>query len=236
MSFGNLAQTHQIEVIHLSNIISISTGIPIEFKAIQQKTKAEDVRNTVTEVGNRMQVFDQVETVDLNSKKGSVDVSDAKLPPQGLTGKILSAVVPEKVSGFAEFSDDGKMESLYTASQDISGKKELQYARNDDGSQTYAVITPTGQTVVRESTDGTLFMMESPQADAAAWDTMSSPNFQAPIQNPEDRPRTIDDAKKDYQSGVERRADLIGGLFSEETRGKALDGLKKELFRWNPFS
>ncbi len=220
----------------MNNIVSISTGIPIEFKAIQQKTKAEEVRNTVAEVGNRMQVFDQMETVDLNSKAGSVDVTDAKLPPQGLTGKLLSAVVPEKVSGFAEFSDDGKLDSLYTASQDIGGKKELQYSLNDDGSQTYAVVTSTGQTVVRENTDGTLFMIESPQTDADAWDTMTSTSFQAPVQNPEDIPRTLDDATTDYKSGVERRADLIGGLFSDETRGKALDGLKKELFKWNPFS
>ncbi len=219
----------------MNNIVSISTGIPIEFKAIQQKTKAEEVRNTVAEVGNRMQVFDQMESVDLNSKAGSVDVTDAKLPPQGLTGKLLSAVVPEKVSGFAEFTEDGKLDSLYTASQDIGGKKELQYSRNDDGSQTYAVTTSTGQTVVRENTDGTLFMMESPQSDSDAWDNMTSTSFQAPVQNPEDIPRTLDDAKADYKSGVERRADLIGGLFSEETRGKALDGLKKELFKWNPF-
>lgn len=220
----------------MNNIVSISTGIPIEFKAIAQKSKAEEVRNTVAEVGNRMQVFDQMETVDLNSKAGMVDVSDAKLPPQGLTGKLLSTVVPEKVSGFAEFSEDGKLDSLYTASQDIGGKKELQYARNEDGSQTYAVVTSTGQTVVRENTDGTLFMMESPQSDSGAWDTMSSTSFQAPVQNPEDIPRTLDDATTDYKSGVERRADLIGGLFSDETRGKALDGLKKELFKWNPFS
>lgn len=220
----------------MSSIIPISTGIPIEFKAIQQKTKAENVRNTVAEVGSRMQVFDQMESVDLNSKAGTVDVSNAKLPAQGLTGKILSAVVPEEVSGFAEYSEDGKLKNLYTASQDISGKKELEYTRNEDGSQTYAVITSAGQTVVRENTDGTLFMMDSPQADGAAWDTMRSTDFQAPVQNPEDRARTLDDAKQDYKSGVERRADLIGGLFSEETRGKALDGLKKELFRWNPFS
>lgn len=220
----------------MSNITSISTGTPIEFKAIQQKTKAENVRNTVTEVGNRMQVFDQMESVDLNSKAGMVDVTDAKLPPQGLTGKLMSAVVPEKVTGFAEYGQDGQMQSLYTASQDIAGKKELQYARNEDGSQTYAVTTPTGQTVVRENTDGTLFMMESPKADSAAWNTMSSPDFQAPVQSEQERPRTVDDAKQDYKSGVERRADLIGGLFSEESRGKAIDGLKKELFRWNPFS
>jgi hypothetical protein len=222
--------------IRLSNIIPISTGTPIEFRALSEKSKATSARNTVAEVGARMAALDQQDGVDLSGKKGEVDVSNAKLPSQGGLGGLISAVVPEKVTGFANYGEDGQLQSLYTASEDISGKKELQYQRNQDGSQTYAVTTSTGQTTVRESRDGTLFMIDSPQADAQDWNTMTSPDFKAPEQKPEERPRTTDDAKRDWNAGVKKRSGLLSGLLNADTRDESLSGLKDELLGgWNPF-
>lgn len=208
----------------------------VDPRAIAAEAKAKNAKNTVDEVGSRMASLDDVANVDKSLIKGDIDVSDAVLPPQGIKSKILGAIVPEKVSGFASLDDKGEMASLYTSSQDIGGTKELQYQRNEHGSQTYAVVTPQGQTTVRENNDGTLFMMESPTASSEDWAAMSSPDFKPPVLNPDQIPRTIDEAGGDYKSGVKHRSDLFSGLFSDDTRQESLKGLKDELLNgWNPF-
>jgi hypothetical protein len=212
-------------------IKTISTGTPIEFGAIRDKGKANDVKGCVAEVGERLL---------------SLDVSSAKLPPKSLLGGLVNKLVPETVSGFGEYDSEGKLQSLYTESQDISGKKELQYRRNPDGSQTYQVSTPTGQTTVRETPDGRLFMLESPTPNPKDFETMAAPDFQPPALAPDEKPaRTVEEvlseenieqAKANYKEGVDRRADIVSGLFSADSRGQALKDLGDEVFgRWNPF-
>jgi hypothetical protein len=227
-------------------IKTISTGTPIEFNAIREKSRAGDVKSTVVEVGERLLSLDQVDSVDKASAKGTVDVSDAKLPSRSLLGGVVSKLVPEKVSGFGEYDDKGQLQSLYTSSQDISGTKELQYQRNADGSQTYAVTTATGQTTVRETPDGRLFMLESPGPSQADFNKMAAADFAEPVLAPGEKPaktveqvlseENIERAKAEYKEGVNRRADIVGGLFSGDTRGDALHKLGDELFgKWNPF-
>lgn len=236
----------QFEDIRL--IRTISTGTPIEFQAIRDKSKATEVKGAVSEVGARLHALDQVDGVDKDSSKGSLDVSNAKLPSKGMLNDLVNKLVPETVDGFATYSEDGKLQSLYTASQDIAGKKELQYQRNEDGSQTYSVATPTGQTTVRETADGRLFMMESPAPSQADFDSMASVGFQEPALAPGEKPaktleetlsqENIDRAKDKYKEGVNRRADILGNLIggTGDQRGDALRDLGSELFgRWNPF-
>lgn len=229
-------------------IKSISTGTPIEFNAIRDKSKAGDVKSTVAEVGQRLLGLDQVDTIDKAPEKGKIDVSDARLPATGsLIGGVVSKLVPEKVTGFGEADDKGQLQSLYTSSKDISGTKELQYQRNQDGSQTYAVTTPTGQTTVRETPDGRLFMLESPTPSPADFETMAAVDFKEPVLAPGEKPaktveevlseENIEKAKTQYKEGVNRRADIVSGFFSGDTRGDALNKLGDELFgKWNPFS
>lgn len=227
-------------------IKTISTGTPIEFQAIRDKSKAGDVKSAVTEVGERLHALDQVDSVDRDGNKGSIDVTDAKLPPKSVLNGLVNKLVPETVSGFAGYNDEGQLKSLYTESKDISGKKELQYSRNDDGSQTYQVSTPQGQTTVRETPDGRLFMLESPTPNSTDFAAMSAPSFQEPVLAPGEKPartleeelsqENIDKRKEQYKQGVDRRADIVSGLFSADSRGQALNDLGNELFgKWNPF-
>ena len=227
-------------------IKTISTGTPIELGAIRDKSKANDVKGCVSEVGERLQALDQVDSVDKDPNKGALDVSSAKLPTRSLLGGLVNKLVPETVSGFGEYDAEGKLQTLYTESQDISGKKELQYRRNPDGSQTYQVSTPAGQTTVRETPDGRLFMLESPTPNSQDFEAMASPNFQPPALAPGEKPATtvqevfseenIEKAKTDYKDGVDRRADIVAGLFSADSRGQALKDLGDEVFgKWNPF-
>lgn len=229
-------------------IKSISTGTPIEFQAIRDKSKATDVKNAVVEVGERLLSLDQVDLVDKDPALGSLDVSNAKLPPKSFLGGLVNKLVPDTVDGFAKYGDNGQLQTLYTESNDIAGKKELQYKRNEDGSQTYSVSTPTGQTTVRETPDGRLFMLESPAPSQSDFDNMASVGFQEPLLAPGQQPaktveevfsqENIDKAKADYQDGVDRRAGIIGDLLTGtgDQRGDALRDLGNELFgKWNPF-
>jgi hypothetical protein len=227
-------------------IKTISTGTPIELGAIRDKSKANEVKGCILEVGERLQALDQVDSVDKSAKRGSVDVTDAKLPTKSFLGGIVNKLVPEKVSGFGEYNAEGQMQTLYAANEDISGKKELQYQRYADGSQVYCVSTPTGQTAVRETADGRLFMLESPAPSQADLDLIAAPDFQPPALAPGEKPvktveealskENIDKAKAQYKEGVERRADIVSGLFSADSRGQALKDLGDELFgKWNPF-
>lgn len=227
-------------------IKTISTGTPIEFQAIRDKSKANDVKGCVSEVGQRLHALDGVDSVDRDGAKGSIDVTDAKLPPKSVLNGLVNKLVPETVSGFAGYDDEGQLKSLYTESKDIGGKKELQYARNEDGSQTYQVSTPTGQTTVRETADGRLFMLESPTPNTSDFAAMSAPDFKEPVLAPGEKPaktleetlsqENIDKTKAQYKEGVDRRADIITGLFSADSRGQALNDLGNELFgKWNPF-
>lgn len=219
----------------MSSIQRVFTGT-VDPRSLLLEAKAKRVQDTVTEVGSRMGGLDNLTGVDKSELRGDVDVSDAQLPAHGLKDRILGAVIPEKVSGFASYSSDGELTSLYTSSKDIGGTKELQYQRNEDGAQTYAVVTPQGQTTVRQNADGTLFMLEATEASTDDWARMSSQDFQAPAIDPVDAPPTIDDVKENYHAGVTDRAAMLGGLFSDETRGESLASLKKELLGgWNPF-
>lgn len=227
-------------------IKTISTGTPIELGAIRDKSKANDVKGCVSEVGERLIGLDQVDSVDKDPNQGSLDVSGAKLPTKSLLGGLVNKLVPETVSGFGQYDGEGKLQTLYTESQDISGKKELQYRRNPDGSQTYQVSTPTGQTTVRETADGRLFMLESATPNPKDFETMAAVDFQPPALAPGEKPaktveevfsdENVEKAKAQYKEGVERRADIVSGLFSADSRGQALKDLGDEVFgKWNPF-
>lgn len=226
-------------------IKTISTGTPIEFQAIRDKSKANDVKGCVSEVGQRLHALDG-QSPDRDSREGSIDVTEARLPSKSVLNGLVNKLVPETVSGFAGYDEQGNLKSLYTESKDIGGKKELQYSRNEDGSQTYQVSTPTGQTTVRETPDGRLFMLESPTPNSADFAALSSPDFKEPVLAPGEKPartleeslskENIDKAKAQYKEGVDRRADIVTGLFSADSRGQALNDLGNELFgKWNPF-
>lgn len=219
----------------MSSIVSISSGTPIEPRAIAQKMKANSTREAVLEVGQRMAAFDQMDGVDLDGSAGAVDVSDARLPSKGLANSLISSIVPEKVTGFANYDEQGQLQSLYTSSQDIGGTKELQFQRLPDGSQAFAVSTPTGQTTVRQNADGTLFMMESPKPSSEDWAALTATSFEAPVVDPQQQPLTVADAKNSYIENAKRQRELVEGLFDSSKREESFKGLVKDLFRLNPF-
>lgn len=231
----------------MSNITNVFTGsLPLDAKALSDQRRAFAARSAVSEVGQRMQALDQVDGIDLSKDKGNVDVSNAKLP--GATG-LVNSFVPEKVTGFAQYGEDGGLKELYTSSKELTGTKELQYQLNKDGSQTYAVTTPTGQTTVRENADGTLFMMESPKPSTDDWKAMTSLDFVGPA--PGQQPITAGEAwdkgkvaagdawdkgKNAYVNRAQEQMGAVNDILNGNNPKEAAKKLFGSIFKLNPFS